>query len=316
MDGQTYAEGEIIEVVADASYSSGDIIQVRDGRAGVIRGNYISGDTMSVEVTRGLILTCPKTLTMVLLDGGSGYWDFSANKVHFAHGGDRDFFLGSIVGDCASAATTCKVALNVHPEYAVSLEHGWNTIPVLTADIINGAVGVGKEGVCHTFGAVAEAGKNDALSMRSFSNASLAIVEARITVVDGGDNAALDYNLGLADATHATDADSIAVSAFMHLNGTDVNIYFESDDGTTEVAATDSTVNYAAGTAFEVWWDLRDIADIQIYVDGVNVLPSSVFKLNAAAAATLKLLSHMEKTSDNTTADIVVHFLRARLAQI
>jgi len=47
--------------------------------------------------------------------------------------------------------------------------------------------------------------------------------------------------------------------------------------------------------------DLRDPADIQLYIDGANVLPSSVFKLDAGTGP-IGLLVHLEKTSGTATA--------------
>ena len=124
-----------------------------------------------------------------------------------------------------------------------------------------------------------------------------------------------DTNIGLANATHATDADSITESLFIHLDGGSVNIYAESDDGTTEVAATDTTIDYTAGTPFLAQWDLSNTSDIQLYIDGVNVLPSSVFKLNVAAGP-LKLLAYSEKSGTATLGNVSVLSLVARPAQV
>ena len=120
-----------------------------------------------------------------------------------------------------------------------------------------------------------------------------------------GSTSDVDINIGVANATHATDADSITESVFFHIDGGSLNILAESDDGTTEVAATDTTVDITAGSAVanrvEFWIDMRNPADIQLYVDGVNVLPSSVFTL-AAATGPVGLLAHVEKTSGTATA--------------
>jgi methylthioribose-1-phosphate isomerase len=61
--------------------------------------------------------------------------------------------------------------------------------------------------------------------------------------------------------------------------------------------------------------DCRDIDDIQLYVDGVNVLPSEEFKLGDATGP-MKLLVHMEKTSNDTTADLRVDFARIRATDL
>lgn len=312
----TYASGDIIEVTADAAYSDGDVIQVRDGRAGIVRGDYASGALMSVEVTEGLIVTVAKTASMVVLPGSRMFWDHSANKAHILHRNDRDFFLGTAIEDVASATTTMKVALNKHPTYAVSLASGFVSVPINTAGFpfVHGT----GEGVNLGFSATAEAQKVDALTHRGFAGGSTgaeAIFHALICVNTNGDASAVDINIGLANGTHATDADSITESMFCHIDGNSANINLESDDGTTEVAATDSTVDFTAGTPFLVQFDLRDLTDIQAYIDGVNVLPSSVFKLNAATGP-LKVLAHMEKTSDDSPGNVSVLYAGVTTAQV
>ena len=92
---------------------------------------------------------------------------------------------------------------------------------------------------------------------------------------------------------------------FVHIDGGSLNLYAESDDGTTEVNATDTTVDFTAGSAvsnrFEVWIDARNPADVQIYIDGVLVLGSTVFTL-AAATGPLGLLVLLEKVTGTATA--------------
>ena len=75
------------------------------------------------------------------------------------------------------------------------------------------------------------------------------------------------------------------------------------------------TVDAVDDTYFEVWIDCRNIDDIQLYIDGVNVLPASVFKLDAATGPMLPIC-HVEKTSNDTTADVRVEFMRMRSADL
>ena len=82
--------GESVDWTADAAYSAGDVIQLRDGRAGVVSNDVASGGVVGVWVSG--IFKFLKTTSMVLLNGGRAYWDHSANKVHFARVSDRDFF--------------------------------------------------------------------------------------------------------------------------------------------------------------------------------------------------------------------------------
>jgi len=126
--------------------------------------------------------------------------------------------------------------------------------------------------------------------------------------------AAADFNIGAASATHGTDADSIATSAFIHLDGASNNINAECDDGTNETAATDTTIDLTAGTPFTVWIDMRDLASIKYYVNGARVNSGTTFSM-AAASGTLYLLAHLEKTTGTDTYDVKVNYLRARISQ-
>lgn len=302
-------QGDIVDWVSDADYSSGAIIQLNDGRAGQVVCDVASGGTVGVRVSG--IIEVTKTTSMVVLHGSRLFWDHSANKAHLLHRQDRDFYLGVAQDDATAAATVVNVALNVQPVYTLSLASGFASVPINTAGFPF-VTGTG-EGVNLGFSATAEAQKVDALSFRGMAPGAKAIVDALICVNTIGDNAAFDFNCGLANGTHATDADSITESLFVHLDNA-LDILLESDDGTTEVAATDSTVNLVAGTPFLVQWDLRDLTDIQVYIDGVNVLPATVFSL-AAAVGPLKLLAHMEKTADDSPGNVSVLLLGARTAQ-
>lgn len=299
-----------VDWTADAAHSAGDVVQLPDGRAGVVTVDVASGDIVAVYVEGRFVM--PKTTTMVMLEGSWLWWDYSADKVHLLSGNDRDFRVGTAYADGASAATTIEVELNVKPTYTVSLGNGFVSAIVQTAGFPY-ACGSG-EGANVAFSATAEAQKADALSVRGAAPAAIKFVDALICVNLSPDNSAADLSIGLANGTHATDADSITESLFIHIDGASTNINAESDDGSTEVNATDTTVDYTAGTPFLAQWDLRDLTDIQLYIDGVNVLPSSVFKLNAATGP-LKALLHMEKTSDDSPG-MVWAFIGARTARI
>lgn len=329
IEAQYLSDGETITWTADADVVSGQVIQLRDGRAGVVVCDTDSGDKASVYV--GGLFLVQKTTSMVILMGSRLFWDHSANKCHLLHRNDRDFFLGSAQGGgpthvttvsagvtgptiaASAVGTSVVVALNALAKNEMSLASGYASVPVFTAGLNLGCFGAG-EGVNLIKDATNEAQKVDALSFRGMSISCKAIVDALICV-NSDSNAASDTNIGLANATHATDADSITESLFIHLDGGSTNIYAESDDGTTEVAATDTTVDYTAGTPFLAQWDLTTNTDIQLYIDGVNVLPSSVFKLDAATGP-LKLLAYSEKSGTATAGNVSVLSLVARPCQL
>lgn len=309
-----YKDGAVIDWTPTAALTGGEVIQLPDGRAGVAVDDIAAGALGAVQVSG--IFSVTKTTSMVLLRGGPVYWDHSANKAHYKEVLDRDFFLGSVVTDAASADTEVLVNLNVAPTYKIDLARdAYLTVPVGTA----AAGGFGpprRAGGALEFviTATSEAQKADALSVQGFAIGSNAIVEGAFRMPNGGSGSASDFSIGVADGTHASNADTIAQSVFLHMDGGATLINAESDDGTTEVAATSTTVSFTAGTDIakrvEFWMDFRDPADVQIYINGALVLPSSVF--NVALATTLYLLAHVEKSSGTETADMTVDWLRVR----
>jgi len=300
-------DGCSIDWIPTAAITAGQVIQLPDGRAAYAPTAIAAGVLGAVQVEG--IVQVTKTASMVMPKGSRVYWDHSANAASLLYGGDRDFYLGVVQDTAASAATTVNVAINVDQKYTVSLGDGFWSVPVSTAGWPH-VIGH-KEGVSMLFDVTAEAQKLDALSNYGISPSAPALVEALVCVNLNGDDAAFDFNVGLANASHATDADSITESLFAHIDGASLNINAESDDGTTEVAATDTTVDFVVGTPFLVQWVLDGTNDdIQMYINGVNVLPSSVFKLNNATGP-LKLLAHMEKTSNDSPGNVTVMRLGA-----
>jgi hypothetical protein len=152
------------------------------------------------------------------------------------------------------------------------------------------------------------------LSQFGFARTANAIVELIFNVDSDGAGTVVDVSMGLANATNATDADLITESLFVHLDANNVNINLESDDGTNEVAATDTTLDYTEDTPVEVWFDLRDEADIQVYVNGALALGSSTFRLDNATGP-LKLLLHIEKTASTDAYVLDVNRFHARIAE-
>lgn len=304
---------------AQAAVPSGKLWQLADGEAAYYQGlDAAAVDDFAAFRTEGIV-EIPKTTGLAILDGQETWWDHSAAKAHIKSANDRDFFAGSAVGDYASGDALMKVNLNRRPNYLIDLQReeflgvivktvvGSTTVEVPHYRRFGGATSL-------FLGTTAEAQKLDLLSQKGFAVASKWIAEWEVNIIDDGAAAALDFNVGVANATHASDADAIAESCFIHTDGNVVDLLAESDDGTTEVPATDTTVNYALGTPFHVVMDGRDPADIQIYIDGVLVLGSTVFTL-AAATGPLKLLAHLEKSADATPGDFRIVRGSVRLMQ-
>ena len=89
-----------------AAKVSGEVVQLADGRAGVIVADLAAAQAGAAYV-RG-IFSVAKTTSMVVIEGQRLYWDKTNSKCKYT----GDFFLGVATEDAAAAATTVKVDLN------------------------------------------------------------------------------------------------------------------------------------------------------------------------------------------------------------
>lgn len=311
-----YQNGETLDYTAVAACSAGQVVEVSDGRAGVVVTDLAAAEVGAARVCG--VFEVIKTASQVWLDGAPIWWDHSADAATCIPplvAADKDFYIGTAQGDVVAATTLGKVRLNVQPSYLIDMHRdGGDTAVVLTSGtpyIYNrgGSLEAG-------FSATAEAQKLDWLSKRSFALGSKWILEAVFEVVTNADADVADLSIGVANATHASDADSITESAFFHLDmGGSLNILAESDDGTTEVAATDTTVDFAVGTPVHVAIDGRDPTDCLFYVNGVEVLNATA-NLGDIQLATgpLKALFHLEKSSNDSPGVVQLDQLTVRIA--
>jgi predicted RecA/RadA family phage recombinase len=311
-----------VRVTVQAAAAAGEFRQLADGRAAYLatgQTGAAAGDNRSFKADGQV--TLPKAAGVTLLDGGRAFWDHSANAVTFRKVNDRDFYAGRVVGDAADGDTTCTVNLNVDPRDDIDLLRD-AALSVATGTQAAGGFGLpavfgGARGLSLT--ATNEAQCVDLLSVDRFDKAANAIVEALIRVAANGSTGDVDFNVGIASGTHASDADAITEHVFFHLDGGSVDIRAQSKDGTTTVAATDTTVDVTAGPAVanrkEFWIDTRDPANVKLYVDAVRVLPATVFRIDGAAGP-LGLLAHLEKAAGTATAGpVYIDRLSARLAE-
>jgi len=314
-EGRSVRDFGTDRLLAAATVSEYEVQQTPTGKAGVhdLATSKSSGSYFDLTTAGQFSLT--KTAGFVALKGNRAFWDHSANAVNYKKVNDRDFYVGRFAEDATSAAVSCIVDLNADPPYDIDIAKNPFDTTIIGTQGLN-TMGLFRRGGAHKMilGSTSEAQKVDVLSKDGFAIGANAIVEFAIEVNSDGAGTVVDVSVGAANDTHATDADSITDSVFMHLDANNTNINFESDDGTTEVAATDSTIDYTEGARFEVWMDFRDPADVQIYVNGSLVLGSTVFNV-AASVATWKLLAHIEKTSAADTYDIDIEWLRAHYAE-
>lgn len=302
-------------VTLAASAGIGEVRQLADGRAGWLDYATAKSSGDKVDFKTAGCVAIPKASGVVILDGGRVYWDHSANQATYTTANDRDFYVGTAQGDFGSGDVIVYVNLNVQQRNILDIAND----PFVTAIVGTqalGGLGLLRRGGAHNIilSSTSEAQKVDILTRAGFATGANAIIEAIVNVISDGAGTVVDVSVGAANGTNATDADSITESLFLHLDANNVNINFESDDGSTEVAATDSTIDYTEGTPFEVWFDMRDPADVQVYVNGSLVLGSTTFNVSAATGP-WKLLVHVEKSSSSDTYEIDINRLTARIAE-
>jgi hypothetical protein len=309
-------------ITLTAAADAGQIRQLPDGRAAIMRGSQAgTSNSQRIFQDNGKI-SLAKDVTYCLLDGGRAYWDHSANKVSYKKVGDRDFYLGRVIGAATLAAELCVVDLNCKPEWEYDLDllrDGYATVPVGTQALGGFLPPQQSGGALHLLlSATNEAQKVDALGVDTFSKSARAVIEGQFRIVNDGGAGAQDFSIGVASATHATDADSIAIHLLFHIDGGATAIKAQSKDGATTVTATDTTKTYTEGAEIaqrkEFWIDLSDPADPQLYIDGVNVLPASVFGMSAAASE-LRLFAHLEKTATTDVYEVAIDRLCARFKE-
>lgn len=312
-------DSDVLEVsTPTAGYTGGEVIQLADGRAAFVTGLLARTSGQPAGLKTSGQVTLAKTITVAVLKGAPLYWDRSANTVTPLRAvAGADFFVGVAVADAALAATTVVVDLNVQPQYTIDLMRDpADTAVVLTAGAPALTMGPGYAKLA--LDDTNEAQKADALSKQSIPVTVPFIVEGRVAIYDIG-AAAVDINIGVANETHASDADQIGESLFLHLDGAVLDILAECDggaeEGAVEVAATDTLVDAVDDTYFDFAFDCRDLEDIKIYIDGVRVLSTTTFALDVAVGP-LCLLAHIEKTSDASTGEIRVEKLALRATDL
>jgi hypothetical protein len=310
---------ELHNVLLDGTVGAYEVRQLPSGECGFLDLDDGGTSGQYKEFRKRGQATVAKATSVVLLKGCRVYWDHSANQATFRKVNDRDFYMGRAAETATSAQTTTTVDLNVDPPYDIdALNHA--ALSVVTGTQGIRTMGIWPNGGSRTFilSSTSEVQKVDLLSVAGFATGANAIIEAIFCVPNDGAGTNTDVSIGVANGTHATDADSITESIFCHLDGNNTNINFESDDGTTEVAATDSTTDYTEGSAVAnlvyVWIDMGDPTSVKVYVNGVQVLSGTTFNVNAAAGPWF-LLCHVEKSSSADVYELRLDALRAWFAE-
>lgn len=302
-----YSDDCAVDYTPTAAITGGEVVQIYDGRAAVLPVDLASGAKGAAQVEG--IFKVTKTATQVWIQGAPIWWDHSANSATCNEpigAGDRDFYLGTAHDDAASADTTGYVNLNVQPRYIIdsARDNGdTNLIKTVVGSTTVEVPQIYNRGgmIFMQFGTTAEAQNTTWKSDRSFAIASNWVCEILFELVTAADNAAVDIDVGVASGQHDTDFESVAEFAVFHLDGDDLNIDAMSDDGTTDKAATDTTIDIAAGTPVRLTLDGRDITDVKYYINGSEVLAAEAnLGTLTAGSGPLFAVLHAEKTSDDS----------------
>lgn len=301
-----------IRQTAASAIALGEVRQMPDGRPGIAKFTAASNGSRISYATTGQF-TIAKTTGQVWIDGAPLWWLQATNRATCVPPlTGKSFYLGAVVGDAAAADATGTVNLGVVPEYLIDIHRdGGSTAIVLTSGtpyLVNrGGTIVG------AFSATNEAQKVDWLSRRSFLSDTPWILEALVVVTTNADADVADLTIGVANQTHASDPEAIGEFAVFRFNlGGDLNLYAASDDGTTDVAATDTTIDWAVGTPIHLAIDGRDPEGLKFHVNGVRVLSGTTFTL-AEASGPLKALLHLVKSADDTPGVVELDMLRVRI---
>lgn len=304
-----YQDGCSLDFTPTADRTGGEVVQLADGRAGVIRVDldYDTGEKGAAQ-TEGVHVVV-KSADLVWIMGAPIWWDHSANAAvpnEPTGSSDKDFYLGTAAEDVIAATTTGKVNLNVLPSYIIDSARDNGDSAIIKTVVGSTTVEVpqiyNRGGMLFMqFGTTAEAQKVDWISDRGFAIGSNWVAEILLELVTAADSAAVDVNIGVASGSHDTDFDAVAEFAVFHLDGDDLVIDAQSDDGTTDVAITTTTISIVAGTSIRMTLDGRDQDNVKFYINGaeVNEATSNMGKLTAGSGP-LYAIIHAEKTSDDS----------------
>jgi hypothetical protein len=297
-----------------APSDAGELWQDSDGLAAFQDAGTVKGSGLDVLFKKSGEVPLTKATGVTFVAGDEVWWDHSANNATYKPVNDRDFYVGTSVGDWVSADSRMVVNLNGRQRVTVDLlRDGYISVATGTQALGSTGFSLPKD-----FGgskelqltATSEAQCVDMLSVNGFAVNSNWIISGVFRVISDGAGTVVDFSIGAANATSTTDAGAIPESAFIHLNANDTAIYCESDDNAAaEVAETDSTDDYVEGATFAsrhyFTIDGRDPTSVKFYTNGVARLTGTTFNVNAALGP-FYLLALLEKTSSTDTYKIVI----------
>lgn len=300
-----HGPGEV-KAITSSALTNGQVVQMPDGRAAVYAGLRAAEANDYVTLNHTGVRTVLKTDAINILAGQEVWWSIANSKGTYRLAGD--FFVGIAVADAAGSASTVKVDMNARPAYCIEQGDGnWANEATLGLGVVALAGGQAQL----AFDAVAEVAQAALVSERTVDVDDGAIFEVELAVFDIGDDAALDIDVGLVSASHATDLEAVTALATVHFDGSDLTAKTMSDDGTTDVSADDSGVDVVDNTWAFIQIDARTKTNVKYYLNGVQLNSGATFVLTAYSS-TLKAIAHIEKTSNDTLADVRVRRMTVR----
>lgn len=312
------------QLTAAAAVASGEVYQLSNGRAAVYQGQNAASSGDLVDLVDTGKFTVTKATSQVWIKGAPIWWDHSANAatcVEPIGAGDRDFYLGCAVEDVVAATATGVVDLNKPVSYIIdssSDNFDFNIIKTVVGSTTVEVPRIFQRGgmTYMAFGTTNEAQTVSMISDRSFALGSNWVAEILFELVTAADNAAVDIDWGVASAIGTTDFEAVAEFAAFHNDGDDLVLDAHSDDGTTDVAPTTTTVSIVAGTPLQFTLDGRDTTNVKYYISGaeVNEATANLGKLTAASGP-LFVFAMAEKTADDSPLEFRVR-LRVRTMQV
>jgi hypothetical protein len=287
------------------------MIQDYDGKAGLVAGlNAVAiGDTFTLQ--KEGVVELPRRRAS------------SANKAHYKAVNDRDFYVGVAGRRCRVGATTVVVDLNLEPAYLLDVARRLPLGHRRTPACLSARYPVEPRRGAGQLEHHARPTKRRR-SMRSSRTASpspptrsSSSPSACSPTAAAG---AQDFTIGAANGTHATDFETVAEFVAVHLDGNDTKIYLESDDGTTDVAPTDSTHDLHRGLDLQrarrrLDRHARSDRRAGLHQRRARAGRDGVHAERRRRPAGSFLIAHLEKTATTDTYKVAVDWLRARLVR-
>jgi predicted RecA/RadA family phage recombinase len=319
-----YQAGDILDYTATADKTSGEVVQVDDGRAGVIvRDIDFSGDPLGSVQVRGVFKATKTASASAFNPGDKVYWD-ATNNVAVDVGGD--FFLGTCIIAATLAATQVIVDLNEDHSGAVAASG-----IVFEDDFLGKELLISESGSAGQWAKVIVGSATVAAVSNVHGGAVKCDIEATSEAQDAdlyfGDNKCFDIDklqqmrfrfkivtpgtgvrivIGMA-GDHNLDKDAIAQSAWFSVDG-GLDLKAETDDGTNN-----NDDKAVATIVTDTWYDgvidFTDTADVKFYLDGAQVATATTFDMSNYTG-NLQPYIGGDKASGTVTGSITVDNVR------